>query len=73
MGRLTLQHIVQWTNIKTDLYTDDRLMTFGICQDLLNQQKWYYCKYPDNTYKKLGDNVFGAIDQFNELSPPEEV
>lgn len=72
MGRLTIDHILHWTNVKHDLYTDDRLMTFGYFKDMTNNDNWFYGKYPDGFVVKLSDNVYMAITEFNNLpeSPP---
>ena len=74
MGRLTVDHVLHWTNEKYDLYTDDRLMTFGYFKDFFDNKSWFYCKYPDGSVVKLSENVFKAIKEFNELpeSPPDE-
>lgn len=72
MGKLTTEHILQWTNIQHDLYTDNRQMTFGIFKDLFNRLEWYYCKYPDGAVVKLSSNIYVAIEEFNAKSPPKE-
>ena len=69
MGMLTQNHILQWTDIRHDLYTDDRLMTFGLFKDLFNHLEWYYIKYPDGTVAKLSNNIHVAIDEFNKRKP----
>lgn len=68
-GTLTQEHVLQWTNTMMDLYTDRRLMTFGLFRDLFNHIEWYYCKYPDGSVVKLSGNVHVAIDEFNKRSP----
>lgn len=69
MGMLTPGHVLRWTNEKHDLYTDDRLMTFGHFRDHFNNVEWYYCKYPNGSYAKLSSNVHVAIDEFNKRNP----
>lgn len=67
MGMLTNDHVRHWTNEKHDLYTDDRLMTFGHFKDFFTGDEWFYCKYPNGSVKKLDKNVWEAIKEFNEL------
>ena len=69
IGHLVKQDVIWWTDVRHNLYTDYREYTFGVELDLLNGgKKYYFYKKEDpNDITYLGDNVYFAIDKFNEV------
>ena len=70
------EFILFWNEIEKDLYEEDGYV-FGIELDLFNNHQSYYCKISEKTsphsdsqrvyYHQLSDNIYEAIDQFNEM------
>jgi hypothetical protein len=70
------ESVVFWNEIEKDLYEENGYI-FGIELDLFNNHKSYYCKISEKTsphsdsqrvcYYQLSDDIYKAIDQFNEM------
>ena len=73
---LDKKSVLFWNEVECDLYEEDGYV-FGVELDLFNNQKTYYCKivtkpsfysdYERVEYLDLADDIYKAIDQFNEI------
>ena len=54
--------------VEHDLYEEDGFI-FGIELDLFNGHQLYYCKTSDDhpCYWDLGEDIYQAMDQFNDI------
>lgn len=62
---LQKSEVLKWCEIEHDLYTYNDF-TFGIELDLFNGHQLFYCKQ-DKVYYNLGDDIYKAIEEFNDL------
>lgn len=73
---LDKKSVLFWNEVECDLYEEDGYV-FGVELDLFNGHKTYYCKiitkpsfysdYEKVEYLDLADDIYKAIDQFNEI------
>lgn len=66
---ISKEHILYWNEIEHDLYEENGHV-FGVELDLFNSHTSFYCKAIENDeefYQYLADDIFVAIEQFNEV------
>ena len=73
---LDKEYVLFWNEIEKDLYEENGYI-FGIELDLFNNHQSYYCKISEKAsphsdsqrvyYYQLSDDIYKAIDQFNEM------
>jgi hypothetical protein len=66
---LSKEIVVWWNEVEHDLYEENGYI-FVVEIDLFNDHKSYYCKTVRDGkeyYTPLGNDIYKAIDKFNEL------
>ena len=70
---LNKEKVLAWCSIEYDLYEEDGHI-FGMELDLFNNHKYFYEKTVEHgveRYRDLDNDIFDAIDQFNEILSKE--
>lgn len=62
---LDKNYVLSWEEVEHDLYEENGHV-FGIELDLFNGHQIFYHRQ-GNTYLDLSDNIYKAIDEFNEI------
>ena len=64
------EKVLWWSEVQTDLITDEDGVTFGVANDLFNNHLSFYAKYADGAEMPiLTDDIYHALDIFNGVCP----